>query len=296
MEFERIKALFAGVKSKCYHDKGPERYFTTEHHCFLCYQHPVKYGDGLFLQCDLFCRTRSWTGDHHCRLHPPFLNIGLIHSGETAIRSGERYTMAKAGDAFFLAPDTEYEFLTPHLCERSAVLISGPLLREAVSSSGLRETPVIPLASPGTLETLLEHLPGMLQESYRLSVRRKISNLCFELIQYLSSPDTVPSLPENLSRVLEKIGREYGNPLDVETLARHAGISSSNLTRLFKRHLGRTPHQYLTGIRMEQAVRMLEQHTLSIKEIAERVGYGNPLNFSTEFKKRFGVSPKRFRC
>ena len=295
MDPSTLKAMFAGVKSKCYHDNGRERYFTTEHHCFLSYQHPVEYGDELFLQCDLFCRTRSWTGDHHCRLHPPFLNLGLVHSGETAIRSGELYVTAKAGDAFFLAPDTEYEWLTPRLCERSAVLISGPLLREMVLSSGLLPTPVIPLASTETLERLLERLPGLLRESYRPSVRRKISNLCFELIQYLSVPDTAPALPEALAGVLEKIGQEYRNPLSVETLALHAGISPSNLTRLFKRHLGKTPHQYLTGIRMEQAVRMLEQHTLSIKEIAERVGYGNPLNFSTEFKKRFGKSPKRFR-
>ena len=295
MEISKIKALFAGVKSKCYHDNGRERYFTTEHHCFLSYQHPVEYGNELFLQCNLFCRTRSWTGDHHCRLHPPFLNLGLVHTGETVIRSGELYTTAKAGDAFFLAPDTEYEILTPHLSERSAVLISGPLLREAVLSSGLPQTPVIPLASPETLEHLLERMPGMLRESYRSSVRRKISGLCFELIQYLSAPDTAPSHPENLNSVLEKIGREYEKPLDVESLALYAGISASSLTRLFKRYLNETPHQYLTGVRMRQAARMLEQHTLSIKEIAERVGYENPLNFSTEFKKRFGESPKRFR-
>ncbi len=295
MELSKIKALFAGVKSKCYHDNGRERYFTTEHHCFLSYQHPVEYGNELFLQCNLFCRTRSWAGDHHCRLYPPFLNLGLVHTGETVIRSGELYTTAKAGDAFFLAPDTEYEILTPHLSERSAVLISGPLLREAVLSSGLQQTPVIPLASPETLEHLLERMPGMLRESYRSSVRRKISGLCFELIQYLSAPDTAPSHPENLNSVLEKIGREYEKPLDVESLALYAGISASSLTRLFKRYLNETPHQYLTGVRMRQAARMLEQHTLSIKEIAERVGYENPLNFSTEFKKRFGESPKRFR-
>ena len=295
MELSKIKALFAGVKSKCYHDNGRERYFTTEHHCFLSYQHPVEYGNELFLQCNLFCRTRSWAGDHHCRLYPPFLNLGLVHTGETVIRSGELYTTAKAGDAFFLAPDTEYEILTPHLSERSAVLISGPLLREAVLSSGLQQTPVIPLASPEMLEHLLERMPGMLRESYRSSVRRKISGLCFELIQYLSAPDTAPSHPENLNSVLEKIGREYEKPLDVESLALYAGISASSLTRLFKRYLNETPHQYLTGVRMRQAARMLEQHTLSIKEIAERVGYENPLNFSTEFKKRFGESPKRFR-
>ena len=126
-------------------------------------------------------------------------------------------------------------------------------------------------------------------------MRRKLSVHCFELIQYLSALYKPSSQPPNLKKKKKKIGREYEKPLDVESLALYAGISASSLTRLFKRYLNETPHQYLTGVRMRQAARMLEQHTLSIKEIAERVGYENPLNFSTEFKKRFGESPKRFR-
>lgn len=294
MDSSDIMALFSDRKSKCYHRRGRERYYTTEHHCFLRYEHPREYGKEEFLQCELFCRTRSWTGDHHRREHPPFLNLGLVHSGETAIRCGSFYAMAKAGDLFFLAPDTEYEILTPHLCDRSAALISGPLLRAITAESGLTDHPVLTLPAPEIPGRMLESLGDLLPESSRPAVRRKISNLCFELIQYLHAPDVRSPLPENLKRVLEKIGREYDMPLRREALAREAGISESGLLRLFRRHLGSTPHRYLTEIRMRQAARMLEQHTLSVKEIAARVGYENALNFSTAFRKTFGRSPKLF--
>lgn len=294
MQSSPEKDLFSGLKPRCYHHNGRERYYITEHHCIRQYLQPVESGNDMLLQCMLFCRARSWTGDHHRRLHPPFLNIGLIHSGETAVRSGGIRATAKAGDAFFLAPDTEYELLTPHQCERSAVLISGPLIKETAHKSGLMEKPVFSLADPGILAGYFDQMAVKLQESYRHSVRREISSLCFELIQYLCAPENTRSFPDDLNGILEKIGREYRNPLRVTDLAAHAGISASSLTRLFRKHLGKTPYQYLIEIRMHQAARMLEQHTLSVKEIAERAGYENPLNFSTEFRKFFGKSPKHF--
>ena len=167
----------------------------------------------------------------------------------------------------FLAPDTEYEILTPHLCDRSAALISGPLLRAITAESGLTDHPVLTLPAPEIPGRMLESLGDLLPESSRPAVRRKISNLCFELIQYLHAPDVRSPLPENLKRVLEKIGREYDMPLRGEALAREAGISESGLLRLFRRHLGSTPHRYLTEIRMHQAARMLEQHTLSVRRL-----------------------------
>ena len=46
---------------------------------------------------------------------------------------------------------------------------------------------------------------------------------------------------------------------------------------------------------MDQAAKLLDAHTFSVKEVAARVGYENPLNFSTEFRKWFGISPRSYR-
>ena len=296
MDLSEFRSLVSSLNPKCYHRVGRERYYTVERHCFLRYRHPVESGDGeMFLQCILSCRTRSWTGDYHRREHPPFLNVGMVHSGETAIRCGESCFIAKAGDVFFLAPDTEYEVLTPSRSERSAVLISGPLLRAIAAEGGLLCPPVFSLAVPSVLERWFERMDVLLEESFQVSVRREISVLCFEMLQYLRSPERMRTLPDVVNSAVEKFGREYGKALAVEDVAEEVGVSASTLTRLFRRYLGKTPHQYLIGIRMRQAARMLEQHSFSVKEIAERVGYGNSLNFSTEFRKFFGASPKKWR-
>ena len=67
------------------------------------------------------------------------------------------------------------------------------------------------------------------------------------------------------------------------------------LMRLFRKHLGVSPLEYRNRLRIEEAKRHLAHSTLSMKEIAERLGYRNALYFSTAFRKRTGVSPSLYR-
>ena len=77
-------------------------------------------------------------------------------------------------------------------------------------------------------------------------------------------------------------------------LAKNSGTSVTNLVRLFRKYLNTTPHRYLIDFRMRHAERLLDEHISSIKEIAQLVGYPNPLNFSTEFRRRHGCSPREW--
>ena len=295
LKFNSIQTLFSDLAPKCYYSSGRTRYYQRERHNILRWQQSSEEMEKMLLRCTLYCRTRSWAGDYHRREYPPFLNIGLIHSGETAIRSGNRCYLAKPGDLFFLAPETKYELLTPRCCERSAFLISGPVLESILRKWEGTRSPVFFFFFAAVPERWFERMNVLLPESFRLQVCREISGLCFELLQYLSCPAREPALPAILQNVLEKIKQDYGKSIEMKSLADSSGISVSTLTRLFKQHLGKTPHQYLIGLRMRQAARLLEQNSFSVKEIAGLVGYENALNFSTEFRKFFGRSPRSWR-
>lgn len=56
-----------------------------------------------------------------------------------------------------------------------------------------------------------------------------------------------------------------------------------------------TPAQYIQSLRMTNAQYLLEQSANNVSEIANIVGYDNPLYFSRLFKKHFGVSPAQYR-
>ena len=64
---------------------------------------------------------------------------------------------------------------------------------------------------------------------------------------------------------------------------------------MFKKETGKTFIAYLTDYRMEQAVQRLIERDEKTYVIAAQVGYADPAYFSYVFKKKFGVSPSRYR-
>ncbi|RCK71486.1 helix-turn-helix domain-containing protein [Desertihabitans brevis] len=102
-------------------------------------------------------------------------------------------------------------------------------------------------------------------------------------------------LDERVLRVLEHIDAHLAEDLDVQDLARVAHLSASRLSHLFSAQVGSPPLRHLDAQRMELAAELLELTSQPVAEVARRVGYGDPLYFSTRFRRRHGVSPTRYR-
>lgn len=73
------------------------------------------------------------------------------------------------------------------------------------------------------------------------------------------------------------------------------GVSRSRLRCLFKLQIGRTPLQYLKERRLESAEVLLRTQSLSVKQVMVQVGLTNYSHFQHDFKKRYGLSPARYR-
>lgn len=79
-------------------------------------------------------------------------------------------------------------------------------------------------------------------------------------------------------------------------LAERFGLVAPYLSKLFKEYSGYTPPQYLQKIRLDQAKKLLEsEQNYLAKDVAEMVGYPNPLYFSKVFKKNIGIYPSEYR-
>ncbi len=83
--------------------------------------------------------------------------------------------------------------------------------------------------------------------------------------------------------------------LKMSDVAAHLGASTQKLNSVFEACDGITAFEFMRQERMHRAALMLGQSTLTIAEVAMEVGYANPANFSTEFKKFWGKSPRHVR-
>lgn len=89
--------------------------------------------------------------------------------------------------------------------------------------------------------------------------------------------------------------RHLFESLSVEKVADAVSLSPSHFSRLFRSTTGFSPHEYIMLHRIDEAKALLQSTSLSVKEIAFRVGYRSEVNFITAFTEKTGATPTQFR-
>ena len=159
--------------------------------------------------------------------------------------------------------------------------------------------PALPLPTGGRGRELLRSLDEVIaQWESRSPCHQLLAVNAMERVLLLAeevriSGDLAPE--SRLEVVLRKLEREFARSWRVEDLAKLAHLSPSRFAHLFREQTGRSPIAYLEAVRMEEARRLLLRTDLRISEIAFRVGFPDPLYFSTRFHHCFGVSPSSWR-
>jgi AraC-like DNA-binding protein len=115
---------------------------------------------------------------------------------------------------------------------------------------------------------------------------------------FSSSVRAMNSLPRpdwRIRRVTEAIRTDVSRNVDVDVLAKEAGLSRAHFFRLFESSIGVPPRVYLNVMRLERAVEALVNDNASIAEIGNRLGFDVPAHFTRFFRTHTGVSPREFR-
>lgn len=155
-----------------------------------------------------------------------------------------------------------------------------PLLASILTEM-VRELGDVSAGSRLYLDTLLNvTLVKLLRDHSSLEVKRASSHL-------LS--------PRRLRRVLDYVAAHLEAEISLEDLARVAGASPYRFGQAFRRSVGSTPYAYVLDQRIERAKTLLRETADPVSEVAWACGFNSPTQFSTIFKRRTGVSPRRFR-
>lgn len=100
---------------------------------------------------------------------------------------------------------------------------------------------------------------------------------------------------DRIHQTLAYIRKHLDTRLDIDQLADKACMSKDHFIRIFKRETGETPNVYITKHKLEKAELVLVTTDLSIKNVAELVGYDDYSYFNRLFKKNAGITPQQYR-
>ncbi|WP_417763083.1 AraC family transcriptional regulator N-terminal domain-containing protein [Shewanella sp.] len=104
---------------------------------------------------------------------------------------------------------------------------------------------------------------------------------------------SVGSQSNRIVKAVEWLRSHYSHPLKIEDLASYAQMSTTTLHHHFRLLTNMSPLQYQKWLRLNEAKRLMLNEHLDAANAAFRVGYESPSQFSREFSRQFGASPKR---
>jgi AraC-like DNA-binding protein len=100
----------------------------------------------------------------------------------------------------------------------------------------------------------------------------------------------------HLLRAKDLADARFFERLDVDDMARAAGLSRAHFSREFRRAFGDSPHAYLLTRRLERAAALLRTTDRSVADICMSVGLTSVGSFTTSFKRMFGRTPTAYRA
>ncbi|WP_437914041.1 AraC family transcriptional regulator [Sorangium sp. So ce302] len=95
-----------------------------------------------------------------------------------------------------------------------------------------------------------------------------------------------------IARAIAQLRRDFRSPVEIPKLARSVGMSASSFHKHFKAITASSPLQYRKSLQLLEARRLLRAGAISVSAAAFDVGYESAAQFSRDYTRKFGVSPK----
>ena len=133
---------------------------------------------------------------------------------------------------------------------------------------------------------------------YEIVIKSYLLQLVAALIPYCTRNTEADAIltehAKKLKEVLSYIDAHYMEELTISGLAGICFFSEYYFMRFFKKYMGMSCVQYIKNVRLERAADQFENGEKNTLEVALSCGFSNLSYFHREFKKKYGMTPKRF--
>lgn len=244
---------------------------------------------------------------------PDHYTLGYIVSGDRRYISTETIRTTHAGDC---------GVSKPHVYHRNCSMSDVPYDRYVLKVRTEAFQPIIDIIGENELDIICSNYLHFTKESqqiiqamYEEILQEYTKNaphsqlvllgMVYKLFFYMYE-NHIPSESDEQTLYIKKFDERIQNALvyiennleygfSIEEVAAHVSLSASHFSRLFKNVTGASFTDYLSDVRLHHAQILLASSSLSINEIAGRIGISNGNYLCTLFKKKYGLAPSEYR-
>ena len=249
--------------------------------------------------------------------HEKAMEIIEITSGNVTVQIGTEFAEAHAGDFLYVPPTMVFkiEALEGEAGMRSMVFDSS-IIEANMENFDTEIFYMFYVQSKnkivvfGKEHPVYKTLKKYMQESYdeyvskdvcyKLPIRANIYLMMTAFLRYYcgSKNELDRMIYHNVMRlrpVITYIAEHYKEKIYIETLSDMITVSPDYFTKMFKDSIGRTPIDYINGLRINRAMQMLATTDISVNDISDGLGFSNSNYFHKIFKQYMDTSPHAYR-
>jgi AraC-like DNA-binding protein len=249
--------------------------------------------------------------------HERAMEIIEITSGTVFVQIGTEFAEAKAGDFLYVPPTMVFrvEAKEGEAGMRSMVFDSSIIEvnmenfdTEIFYMFYVQSKNKIVVFEKGhpVYDTLSQYMQESYDEyiskdvCYKLPIRANIYLMMTSLLRYYcgSKNELDRMIYHNVMRlrpIISYISEHYKEKIYIETMSEMITVSPDYFTKMFKDSIGKTPIDYINGLRINRAMQMLATTDTSVNDISDELGFSNSNYFHKIFKQYMETSPAAYR-
>ena len=250
-------------------------------------------------------------------IHENSMEIIEVLSGSVRIQIGTEILAADAGDFVYVPTSNVFRIdAVSGTAAVRAMVFDGSIIKENMQNfdeevfymfdvqsrnriSVFREGhPVYPTLSHYMSESYEEYIAK--DVCYKLPIRANIYLMMTALLRYYcgSKDESDRMIYHNVLRlrpVINYINERFSDKIYINPLADMINVSADYFTKMFKESIGKTPVDYINGVRVNHAIYALATTDASVAEISDEIGFCNSNYFHKIFKQYMSQSPLAYR-
>ena len=128
-----------------------------------------------------------------------------------------------------------------------------------------------------------------------IAASAQLTQLLAYCIQSVTGYEEERTLPEVVQQIRDYLLEHYAENIRLDTLSQEFSVSKYHLQRVFKKYIGQSPLEFLTGVRMTKAKELLRTTDMPVGDIAYAVGMENASYFVSKFRTQEDITPHKYR-
>ncbi len=223
------------------------------------------------------------------------IEIQLIDEGEVEVWVNDQYSLMKPGEVAVAFSYDAHSYRTPKSAKVTCMIIPADYFGEVLPSIHMKHAGNPFMRDQAVYEILKSCYREIEKSKNEVKTRGYLYVILGTLMEQIKLEDRMESMDSHLStRILFYINEHFREDITLQTIADALGYNPSYLSRYFKSYFNIGINQYITMIRLREAVLLMRDRTNSIAYCAFESGFNSVRTFYRAFYEEFQCAPKEY--